>query len=99
MGPDGLHRSYRSGLINRMLMQGSSKGRHPAKRAPAPAPPRALPPDILAYTNYREYLRDFIAFQKSVNRRFSLREFARRSSFSSHSYLKYILDGKRNLSK
>lgn len=57
------------------------------------------PPDLLAYSNYRTYLQDYYHFHKSLNRNFSLRYFAKKADFPSHGLLKYLMEGKRNLSK
>lgn len=56
-------------------------------------------PDVLNYTNYRQFLQDWHAFRKSADPKFSLRAFADKARFSSHGHLKYVLDGRRNLSK
>jgi uncharacterized protein (TIGR02147 family) len=56
-------------------------------------------PDIINYTNYRQYLADIYAFRKTDEPRFSVRAFAKEAGFSSHTLMRYILDGKRNLSK
>lgn len=57
------------------------------------------PPEVLNYTNYRQFLIDYYQFQKQHNPNFSLRYFANRAKFPSHSLLKYLMEGKRNLSK
>lgn len=56
-------------------------------------------PDILNYTNYREFLKDYYQARKLADARFSLRFLARKAHFPSHGLLKYLMDGKRNLSK
>lgn len=56
-------------------------------------------PDVLNYTNYRQFLQDYYEWRKGQDAKFSLRAFAERAKFSSHGHLKYILDGRRNLSK
>lgn len=60
---------------------------------------RTAAPDVLNYTNYRQFLVDYHDHRKAANPKFSLRAFAELASFSSHGHLKYILDGRRNLSK
>lgn len=52
---------------------------------------------IFEYDNYRRYLADYVAWQRSSNRRFSLRFFALKAGFSSHSFLDNVIQGKRNL--
>ncbi len=54
---------------------------------------------IFEYTNYRIFLRDYLAYKKAINPRFSLRMFAALAGFPSHSLIQFVLDGKRNLSK
>ena len=62
-------------------------------RAPAPEPA----PDIFGYLNYREYLRSWFSWKKTVNPRFSYRLFARLSGQRSPSLLLHVIEGKRNL--
>jgi len=54
-------------------------------------------PKIFEFHDYREYIRSLIQYLKT-NKTFSTRQFAKRSGFKSPSYLKMVLDGKRNLS-
>jgi len=56
-------------------------------------------PDILHYTNYRVYLKDFYDFRKKHSQAFSLRFFAEKAGLSSHAHLKLAMDGKRNITK
>jgi len=56
-------------------------------------------PDVLQYTNYRVYLRDYYEFKKSTTAAFSLRFFAEKAGLSSHAHLKLTIDGKRNITK
>lgn len=56
-------------------------------------------PDILQYTNYRVFLRDFYEYKKKTSSAFSLRFFAEKSGLSSHAHLKLAIDGKRNITK
>lgn len=60
---------------------------------------KAAGPEVLNYTNYRQYLLDWHNARKEADPAFSLRQFAREARFSSHTLLKYIMDGKRNLTK
>lgn len=50
------------------------------------------------YTDHRAYLRSMIAYQKTVNPKFSYRYFARRAGFASPNFLKKVADGERGLS-
>jgi uncharacterized protein (TIGR02147 family) len=72
---------------------GKTKG--PGSRAPEAS---ALP-DLLNYTDYRQFLTDYYKAQKRANAKFSLRFFAQRAGFPSHGLLKFLMEGKRNLSK
>jgi uncharacterized protein (TIGR02147 family) len=54
-------------------------------------------PDVFAYLDYREYLRDYFAFGK-VRHSLSHRTFARRARFASPSFVKLVMEGRRNLS-
>ncbi len=56
-------------------------------------------PDLLRYTNYRQYLKDYYLAQKQANPKFSIRYFAKKANFPSHGLLNYLMEGKRNLSK
>lgn len=53
--------------------------------------------EIVEYTDYRKYIQDYYDEQKRCSA-FSWREFARAAGFSSAVYLKYVCEGKRNLS-
>lgn len=54
-------------------------------------------PDIFAYVDYREYLRDAYEALKAGQRGFSYRAFARKAGMSSPNFLKLVIDGTRNL--
>jgi uncharacterized protein (TIGR02147 family) len=56
-------------------------------------------PDVLQYTNYRVFLRDYYGYKKKTSVAFSLRYFAEKSGLSSHAHLKLVIDGKRNITK
>jgi uncharacterized protein (TIGR02147 family) len=56
-------------------------------------------PDLLNYSNYREFLKDYYLARKAANPKFSLRVLAQKANFPSHGLLQYLMDGKRNLSK
>lgn len=61
--------------------------------------PNGSSPDILSYTDFRQFLNDYYLSHKQTSHHFSLRFFARKVNFSSHGMLKYVMDGKRNLTK
>jgi len=56
-------------------------------------------PDLLQYTNYRVYLKDYYEFKKRNSAAFSLRYFAEKAGLSSHAHLKLVIDGKRSITK
>jgi uncharacterized protein (TIGR02147 family) len=60
---------------------------------------RIAEPDVLQYTNYRVFLRDYYEFKKKTVPAFSLRFFAEKAGLSSHAHLKLTIDGKRNITK
>ncbi|MDD0852117.1 TIGR02147 family protein [Halobacteriovorax sp. GB3] len=55
-------------------------------------------PNIETYLNYREFLTDCYAYQKSRNSSFSHRAFSLKAGLSSPSHFKMVADGSRNLS-
>ena len=54
--------------------------------------------DILEYTDYRQYIADYYADRKAKSA-FSWQEFATAAEFSSPVYLKYVSEGRFNLSE
>ena len=56
-------------------------------------------PDLLNYSNYREFLKDYYHARKQSDPKFSLRYLAQKANFPSHGLLQYLMEGKRNLSK
>ena len=52
---------------------------------------------IYAYTNFREYLKDFYEYHKNSTSYFSFRYFSKKAGFASPSWLKFIINGERNL--
>ena len=55
-------------------------------------------PAIENYINYREYLKDLIAYLKETDPLFSYRKFSKKAGFSSPNFLKLVADNQRNLS-
>ena len=53
--------------------------------------------EIVEYTDYREFIRDYYDERKRCSA-FTWREFAKAAGFSSAVYLKYVSEGKKNLS-
>ena len=53
-------------------------------------------PDVFAFLDFREYLREFYARRKEKTA-FSYRAFSRRAGLKSPNYLKLVIDGQRNL--
>lgn len=54
---------------------------------------------IFSYNNYRQYLEHFYNEKKRTTRYFSTRYFAQKAGISSASFLREVIDGKKNLSK
>lgn len=53
---------------------------------------------LFAYTDYRQYLKDWYEEKKQSNKHFSLRMLAERSGFKARDYLLRVMRGDRNLS-
>lgn len=56
-------------------------------------------PRIYDYYNYRSYLQDFYSERKSTDSQFSFQSFADRCGFKSKSFIKLVMDGKKNLTE
>jgi uncharacterized protein (TIGR02147 family) len=54
---------------------------------------------IFEYIDYRKFLSSFYNTQKSSSRFFSYRYFAQKAKLHSPSFLKHVIDGKRNLTR
>lgn len=54
-------------------------------------------PNIFNYIDYREFLEDFYNEQKVINKAFSYQYFANKAGFKSKSFIKLVIDGKKNL--
>lgn len=54
---------------------------------------------VFSYSDYREYIRDFYLSKKSLNSAFSYRYLAQKAGINSSSFYKYVIEGKRNLTK
>jgi len=55
--------------------------------------------DLFSHHNYREYLRAFYNEQKASRKNFSYRSFSEHAGIAAPSFLYYVMEGKRNLSK
>src|SRR6266568_3899878 len=51
---------------------------------------------IYEYENYRSFLKDFYDWSKIENPKFSFRFFSKLAGFKSSSFLKHVMDGKKN---
>lgn len=60
------------------------------------APP---PPVVFSFLDHREFLRSWYEWKKSASRGFSYRSFARKAGFSSMSFLRDVIEGRRNISE
>jgi len=56
-------------------------------------------PIIYDYVDYRLFLKDFYNEQKSSNKAFSFKYFANKAGFKSKSFIKLVIDGKKNLTE
>jgi len=56
-------------------------------------------PNVFAYIDYRMYLRDFYREMKEKYPSFSFQRFADRAGFKSKSYIKLVIDGKKNVTE
>jgi len=52
---------------------------------------------VFNYSDYRQFLRDWYDEAQECDEKFSARNFARRAGLASPSFLKMVIDGKRNL--
>ncbi|MGL1934003.1 MAG: TIGR02147 family protein [Fibrobacterales bacterium] len=55
--------------------------------------------NIFNYRNYREYLKEYHTFQKSVDKTFSHRSFAKKAGYSSSGFYSNVVHGVHNLTK
>ncbi len=55
--------------------------------------------NVFEYTNYRKFLLDFYHEQKSKNESFSYQIMANKAGFRSKSFIKLVIDGKKNLTR
>ena len=53
--------------------------------------------EIFLYSDYREFLRDYYQSQKNAVPKLTFRLFAQKAGFSSPSFQKLVMDGKKNL--
>lgn len=53
---------------------------------------------IYYYLNYRDYLKDYFVANKKKHKYFNYSHFAKRAGVGSHSYLRMVIHGERNLS-
>lgn len=64
-----------------------------------PSKSSALPPPVVfAFLDHREFLRRWYEWKKTASRGFSYRSFARKAGFSSMSFLRDVIEGRRNVS-
>ncbi len=55
--------------------------------------------DIYYYSDYRQYIKDYYESNKAVNPAFSYRYLAQKAGVNSSAFFKFIIEGKRNLTK
>jgi uncharacterized protein (TIGR02147 family) len=56
-------------------------------------------PNLFQYSDYREFLKDCYASNKARNSAFSYRYLSLKAGINSSAFFKYVIEGKRNLSK
>ncbi|HKP95861.1 MAG TPA: TIGR02147 family protein [Fibrobacteria bacterium] len=56
-------------------------------------------PNLLLYSDYRLFLRELYETRKTANPNFSFRYLSQRAGINSSAFYKYVMDGKRNLTK
>ncbi|MDQ3001494.1 MAG: TIGR02147 family protein [Fibrobacterota bacterium] len=56
-------------------------------------------PNLLLYSDYRVFLKEYYETHKSTNPNFSFRFLSQKAGINSSAFYKYIMDGKRNLTK
>jgi uncharacterized protein (TIGR02147 family) len=60
---------------------------------------KACMPNLFAYLDYRQYLKDYYEEKKAANPVFSYQAFANKAGFKTKSFLKMVITGKKNLSE
>lgn len=55
--------------------------------------------NLYDYDNYRTFLSDYLSNAKKIKVSLSIRNFAQKAGFSSHGFLVYIIQGKRNITE
>lgn len=55
-------------------------------------------PEVYLYMDFRSYLSDMFSYCKESKKCFSYRYFANKAGFGSHSFIKHVIDGKKQLS-
>ncbi|MDB5049417.1 MAG: hypothetical protein JWO30_2488 [Fibrobacteres bacterium] len=56
-------------------------------------------PNLLLYSDYRMFLREYYETHKAANANFSFRYLSQKAGINSSAFYKYIMEGKRNLTK
>jgi uncharacterized protein (TIGR02147 family) len=56
-------------------------------------------PNLFEYQNYRDFLHDYYNEQKAKKRNFSYKKFSHDADIAAPSFLFYVIEGKRNLTK
>lgn len=60
---------------------------------------KAILNQIYDYSDYRKFVKDYCETRKAMNSAFSLRYFAQKAGVNSSAFFKFIIEGKRNLTK
>lgn len=56
-------------------------------------------PEVFAFLDHREFLREWFEAKRKLSKAFSYRTFARKAGFASHAFLSEVIQGRRNLSE
>ena len=54
---------------------------------------------IYEYSDYRQFVKDYYLENKARNHAFSLRYLAQKAGINSSAFFKFLMEGKRNLTK
>lgn len=59
----------------------------------------ALLPEVFAFLDHRDFLKEWFETKRTLSKAFSYRTFAKKAGFASHAFLSEVIQGRRNLSE
>ena len=62
-------------------------------------PKATLLPEVFAFLDHRDYLKEWFEAKRVLSKAFSYRTFAKKAGFASHAFLSEVIQGRRNLSE